>query len=71
MKQGFLHVDAPVLVRGHDVAVVTPPQLHRPVQVGGGALQGQTVSTKDQLSLGGDELEEGHLQRSVWKMRRG
>lgn len=40
VKQGFLHVDTPVLLRGHNVAVVTPPQLHRGVQVGGGALQG-------------------------------
>lgn len=65
MKQGLLHVDAPVLLRVHDVAVVTPSQLHRLVQVGGGALQGQAVSTKNQLSLGGDKLEEGHLQRSI------
>lgn len=70
MKQGFLHVDAPVLLRGHSVAVVTPSQVHRLVDVGGGALQGEPVSTKNQLPLRRDELEEGHLQRSIWKMRR-
>lgn len=58
VQQGFLHVDAPVLLRAHDVAVVTPPQLHRLVEVGCGALQRETVTAENQLPLGWDELEE-------------
>lgn len=66
MLQGLLHVDAALLLRGDHPAVVAPPQLHRLVQVGGGALQRQTVPAEHQLPLRGDELEEGQLQRSVW-----
>lgn len=65
MEKGLLHVDASVLQRGHGAPVMKPPQLHRRVQVGGGALQREAVPTEDQLPLGGDELEEGQLQRSV------
>lgn len=67
VEQGLLHVDAALVLRGHDLVVVTPPQLHRRVQVGGGALQGEPVPAENELPLGGDELEEGHLQRSIWK----
>lgn len=70
VEQCLLHVDASVLLCDHDVTVVTPPQLHWQVHVWGSALQRQAVSTKDQLPLGGDELEEGQLQRSIWKIRR-
>lgn len=65
MEKGLLHVDAAVLQRGHGAPVVKPPQLHRRVQVGGGALEREAVPAEDQLPLGGDELEEGQLQGSV------
>lgn len=70
MKKGLLHVDTSVLQRGHNVAIVKPLQRHWLIQVGGGALQRQAVPTEDQLPLGGDELEEGQLQRSVWNKRK-
>lgn len=66
MLQGLLHVDAPLLLRGCNPAVVVPPQLHRLIQVGRSTLQRQPVTMENQLSLWGDELEEGQLQRSVW-----
>lgn len=71
VEKGLLDVDAPVLQGGHGAAVVTPPQLHRGIQVGGGALQREAVPAEDQLPLGGDELEEGQLQRSICNKRRG
>lgn len=69
MEEGLLHVHASVLQRGHGAAVVKPLQRHRRIQVGGGALQRQAVPAEDQLPLGGDELEEGQLQGSVWNKR--
>lgn len=51
MLQGLLHVNAPLLLRGCDPAVVVPPQLHRLIQVGGGTLQGQAVAVENQLPL--------------------
>lgn len=65
VQERFLHIDASVLLRAHDSAVVAPLQLHRLVQVGGGALQRQTVPAENQLPLRGYELKEGQLQRSI------
>lgn len=65
MQQVLLHINAPVFLREGHVTVVMPTQPHRRIHVGGGALQGEPVSVENHLSLGGDELEQGHLQRSI------
>lgn len=69
MEKGLLQVDTSVFHRCHNLAIMKPLQRHRRIQGGGGALQRQAVPTEDQLPLGGDELEEGQLQRSIWKER--
>lgn len=71
VKQAVLHKHAPLLLSGHRVAIVPPSQLHRGVDVGGGALQGEPVALKHQLPLGGNELEQGHFQGSICGMGRG
>lgn len=70
VNEGFFHVDASVFLRGHDVPVMTPQQLHWWVQVGSGALQGEAVTMENKLPPGGDELKQGHLQRSIWNTKK-
>lgn len=65
VNDAVFHIQASLLQRMDGMLFMAPGESDRRVEVRGGALQGQTVPPEHQLPLGGNELQDGQLQRSI------